>query len=171
MEPIQHDARTKKQIKDTLYAFLYAPVTRAFCERIETLIARNTVIGGYSHNHFIYKGVVYNADQTTPPVRKNRLVAQLRDPMDEYLKDMHDLNTKELPFVLGFINQVLNSSNNLTDYLRVLPESIHAPILELQTSCPCRATSLLEDKVTSLKSTNHIPISLIRQRLVTNLIM
>lgn len=171
MEPIQHDPQTKTQIKNALYAFLYAPVTRAFNERIADLISRNTIIGGYSHKHFIYKGVVYNGDTTTPPVRKNRLVVQLRDPMDEYLREQNTLNTKELPFVMGFINQVLNSSNNLSDYLRVLPESMHAPIHELQATCPCRATSLPQEKVELLKNTNQVSITLIRQRLVTNLIM
>lgn len=171
MTPIEHDPRTKQQIKDALYAFLYAPVTRQFKTRIETLIARNTILGNYTHKHFVYRGIVYNADVTTPPLRKNRLVAALRDPMEEYLADLDALNNKELPYVLGFINQVLNSSNNLTDYLRVMPESMHAPILEMQATCPCRATCLPEDKVEMLKTSNQTAIMRIKQRMVTNLII
>jgi len=170
-QPLEHDPKTKQQIKDALYTFLYAPVTRQFKTRIETLIARNTVMGGYSHKHFVYKGVVYNADVTQPPLKKNRLVAQLRGDMDEYLDDKDKLNNQELPFVLGFINQVLNSSNNITDYLRVLPESLHAPLLQLQATCPCRATCLTEEKVHSLRQGHRNPIDLIKQRLVTNLLL
>lgn len=170
MEPIEHDPRTKQQIKDMLYEFLYAPVTRHFRSRIETLIDRNTMMGGYTHKHFIYKGVVYNSDVTQPPMRKNRLVAQLRDPMEEYLADADEINNKDLPFIIGFITQVLNSSNNLSDYLRVLPEALHSPIQALQATCPCRSTSLMEEKVEQLKANNAHAINLIKKRLVTNLL-
>ena len=62
MDSLEHDPRTKQQIKDALYAYLYAPVTKQFRSRIETLIARNTILGGYSHKHYVYKGTIYNAD-------------------------------------------------------------------------------------------------------------
>lgn len=171
MDPLEHDPKTKLQIKDALYAFLYAPVTKQFKARIETLIARNTILGGYSHKHFVYKGIIYNGDTTTPPMKKNRLVVQLRDPMEEYLRDRDELNNVELPFVLGFINQVLNSSNSLSDYLKVLPEAVHAPIRELLTTCPCRMDVLGPDKAEQMKHKNQSSIDLMKQRLVLNLLI
>jgi len=171
MDKLEHDPRTKQQIKDALYAFLYDPVTKQFKSRIDTIIVRNTVMGGHSHKHFIYKGVLYNADITQPPLKRNRLVPQLRDSMDEYLVDLNHLNNNELPFVLGFINQVLNASTDLADYLRVLPESVHYPLQQLLVTCPCRATNLTEDKVISLRLKNQTPINLMKQRLVTNLLI
>ena len=171
MTPLEHDPKSKRQIKDALYNYLYGPVADQFKKRIDDLIARNTSIGGYSHKHVIYKGVVYNADITHPPLKKNRLLAQFRDTMEEYLRDKEVLNNKEIPFVLGFLTQVLNSSNNITDYIRVLPESVHAPLLELQATCPCRATSLASEKVQALQESNHIAVNLLKQRLVMNLII
>lgn len=171
MDKLEHDPRTKTQIKDAIYAFLYEPVQRQFKARIETLIARNTILGGYSHKHFVYKGVVYNAEVSPPPLKKNRLMPQLRNDMESFLRDQAQLNTHELPYVLGFINQVLNSSNDLTDYLRVLPESIHQPLQKLIATCPCRTTHLPEEKVDQLKAKNQESINLIKQRLVTNLII
>lgn len=172
MEPtLEHDAKTKSVIKDALYMFLYAPVIKQFKGRLETLIERNTIICGTDHKHFIYKGVLYNGDTTVPPMKRTRLVAALRAPMDDYLRDLSELNDKELPYVLGFINQVLNSSNDLTDYMRVLPESIHYPLKKLMATCPCRATHLSEERVDLLKTKNQTPITLMKQRMVTNLLI
>ena len=91
--------------------------------------------------------------------------------MDEYLTDLEELNNKELPYVLGFINQVLNASCDLTDYMRVLPEAIHHPLAQMVATCPCRTTSLPEERVTHLMNKNQEPINMIKRRLVTNLLI
>lgn len=171
MEPLQHDPRTKLQIKDALYAHIYDPVQRQFKSRLDTIIARNSIAGGYTHNHFVYKGVLYSAESTNPPLRRNRLLAALRDPMDEYLRDLAHLNTHELPYVLGFLNQVLNASNDMHDYLRVLPESLHSPLHALMATCPCRNSHLPDDRIQQMVEKNAGPIQLMKQRLVTNLLI
>lgn len=171
MDTLDHDPKTKSQIKDALFTFLYDPVRKQFKTRIETLIGRNTLIGGFAHKHFVYQGALYNAEPTTPPVRKNRLVPQLREPMDEYLRDLAELNNHELPYVLGFINQVLNASNALDDYLQVLPESTHQPVRQLAATCPCRIAVLSPEKIEQLKLKNEESINLIKRRLVTNLLI
>lgn len=171
MEKPEHDPRTKQQIKDALYSFIYDPVQRDFKFRLETLVHRNTVMGGYSHRHFSYKGVVYNCDASPPPLRKNRLIPALRAPMDEYLADLEELNHRELPYVLGFINQVLNASCDLSDYMRVLPEAVHHPLTKLVATCPCRTASLPDEKVSLLTAKNQEPINMIKRRLVTNLLI
>ena len=130
-----------------------------------------TIAGSFTHKHFTYKGVVHNVDTTLPPIKKNRLLPQLRVEMDEYLRDLNELNTRELPFVLGFINQVLNSSASIEDYLRVLPESLHQPLRDLKSTCPCRTMHLTEDKVTLLKEKNQEPINLMCSRLAANLLI
>jgi hypothetical protein len=168
---LEHDPKTKKQIKDLLYEYLYQPVQRQFQGRIDTLITRNTMMGGYSHKHFVYKGVVYNAETTQPPLKKNRLVPALRSDMEDYLKDLHALNNQELPYVLGYLNQVLNASNDLTDYLRCLPESVHYPLNQMMASCPCRSTSLNDEKVKALVDKNVDSIDLMKQRLARNLLI
>lgn len=171
MDKLEHDPRTKSLIKDALYDYLYLPVQRQFKARIETLITRNTVMGGYSHKHFVYKGVVYSAEATPPALKKNRLMPALRADMEEYLRDLHMLNNNELPYVIGFINQILNASNDLTDYLRALPESVHYPLEQLQATCPCRSTSLSDEKIEQLKVKNKDSIDLMKQRLARNLLI
>ena len=124
-----------------------------------------------SHLSFIYKGEFYTMDKTIPPMKMNRLVPQLRPIMEEYLIDLKELNDTELPYVLGFINQVLNTSNNLQDYLRILPESMHQALRKLIETCPCHAQSLTDTRVTDIINKNQISIAMMKQRMVRNLIM
>lgn len=170
-EPLQHDPRTKQQIKDMLYNTLYAPIQEQFEKRLEALIYRNTMLMGASHKSFVYKGVTYSCDSTPPPRRMNRLHPQLKDDMEEYIRDVKHLNDTELPYVLGFINQVLNSSNDLCDYLRILPESLHDSIRRLIATCPCRAQHLSPDTVQTIQERNEEVISLIKERMVMNLLL
>jgi len=170
-EVLQHDPRTKLQIKELLYAFLYEPVERRFKQQLHTLIARNTAVSGASHQSFTYKGHLYVNDPQPVPRKLNRLVPQLHADMDAYLADLKQLNDREVPYVMGYINQVLNSSNDLHDYLRLLPNSIHPPIQKLIDSCPCRTKKLSDDEVREMQDKNQQSIDLVKQRMVTNLLI
>ena len=170
-EVLQHDPRTKSQIKDLLYAFLYEPVQRQFKHRLDALIIRNTAIAGVSHQSFTYKGHFYSNDSAALPRKLTRLVPRLHADMDAYLADLKQLNDKEVPYVIGFINQVLNSSNDLHDYLRVFPSSMHPPIQKLIDSYPCRTKKLTDEDVASMQAKNKQSIDLAKQRLVTNLLI
>ena len=171
MEQLQHDPRTKQLIKDTLYEFLYRPIENQFKNRLEVLIVRNTLLGGYSHKSFNYKGVLYSSDNGAPPRKSNRLMLQLKPAMDGYLFDLKQLNEKELPFVIGFINQVLNASNDLQDYLHIFPESIHQPLEKLIATCPCQAKQLSDEKIVELREKNQASINMMKARMVTNLLI
>lgn len=170
-EQLQHDPRTKQQIKDVLYELLYTPIQKQFKQRLKQITVENAVLAGYTHNSFMYKNVLYNCDTNVLPRKMNRLVVQLQPAMNEYLKELKQLNEKELPYVLGFINQVLNSSNELHDYLRLLPPSVHYPIQGLINTCPCLGKKLTEETVALLQEKNLGPIQLMKNRMVTNLLI
>ena len=170
-ETLQHDPRTKQQIKDMLYAFLYTPVEKQLEKQLDQIITRNCAIQALSHRSVTYKGHFYNLDMAKPPRRMNTLAPQLTGAMEDYLKELNQLNKTELPYVLGFISAVLNASNDLHDYLRVLPEAIHQPIEQLIASCPRRTKKLSDFDVDSIQKKHQKPIDLIRQRMVTNLLI
>lgn len=171
MEPLQHDPKSKQQIKEALYAHLYAPVQMRFKNRIDALVVQNTLIGGYAHKSFQHKGVLYAYDTSPPPRKANRLVPQLTVPMADYLRDLQVLNEQELPYVLGFINAVLNASNHFPDYLHLFPEALHAPLYQLLTTCPCHTRQLDDPAIAALKAKNTTSIDLMKARLVLNLIV
>lgn len=170
-ETLTHDPRTKSQIKELLYAFLYEPVQRQFKHRLDALITRNTMITGASHNSFAYKGHLYSNDPAAQPRKLTRLVPQLAPDMDAYLTELKQLNDLEVPYVMGFINQVLNSSNDLHDYLRLLPSSVHRPIQELINSYPYRTKHLSDEQVQEMQAKNQQAIDLVKRRMVTNLLI
>ena len=91
--------------------------------------------------------------------------------MDDYLKEVEQLNKKELPFVIGFINQVLNSSNDFQDYFKLLPEAIHAPLEAVMVTCPCRHRHLTEQDIQAIKDKNATNITLLKKRLMQNLLI
>lgn len=167
---LQYDPRTKQQIKEALYSFLYEPAQRQFKTKLDTLIIRNALLGGYSHKSFTYKGKFYTCDNTSPPRKMNRLVPQLVPAMNEFIKELKHLNEIELPYTLGYINQVLNASQDPQDYLRLLPAAVHRPLKQLTLTCPCKARHLTEEDVLNLQEKNKHSIDLIKQRMVKNLI-
>lgn len=173
MKPeLKYDPRTKQNIKDTLHSYLYEPVIRKFRERLAAIITANSNALGSSHGSFIYRNEVYQLnEQEKLPRKMNRLIPQLHDQMDTYLREVNELNMHEIPYVMGFINQVLNSSDDLNDYLRVLPETMHRPLKELMDSCPCRTTKLSPETVEEMRTRNNHSIELMKRRLVTNLLL
>lgn len=171
MYKIEHYSSTMYQIKDVIYEFLYDPVRKQFKQRIDALILRNTLKGGYSHRHFTYRGSIYNSDVTPPPINKNHLHPSMQQQMDDYLADLNDINKQKLPAVLGFINQILNLTGDLNDYVRISPESTHYPLIRLASSCPWRTQHLDERRVQSLISENKKQIGMIRRRLASNLLI
>lgn len=168
---LQHDPHTKKRIQESLYEFIYKPVIAKFKERLDTIIINNALIGGFSHRSFLYKGELYTCDGSSPPRRSNRLMPQLHGQMDAYLRDLQELNTKEVPYVVGFINAVLNSSNNLPDYLRLLPDAIHPPLIDLINSCPCHNHKLTDEQADALLQKQDMGVTLMKKRLMMNLII
>lgn len=170
-ETLQHDPKAKFQIKNALFDFLYSPVQKKLAKKLEQIAIKNAVLGKYSHASFAYKDEFYCCDTNPPPRKMNRLLLQMQGPMNEYLAEQKELNENELPYVLGFINQVLNSSNELHDYLRVFPEATHHPIQQLINTCPCRTKSLTDESIDSLKQNNKEAIRLLCQRMLINMII
>lgn len=164
-----HDPKTKIMIKDALCHALYDGVRKEFHDRITDLILKNTLALHSGHRSFMYKNQFYNSENTIPLV-KNRLLPQFKPVMDQYLKDLSELNDNELTHVIGYINQVLNSSNQFGDYLRLLPESLHPVIHRMASYYPCHNKKLSEDKVITLQQKNQKPIEMIKVRLAQNLL-
>lgn len=170
---LQHDPRTKQQIKDLLYETLYAPVLRSFKDRLRDLIYRNVQLTGSTHPSFIFRGEIFRDEDAKQPLprRVAPLHASLRSEMETYISENSYINTHELPYVIGYINQVLNASDDLPDYLRLFPTSVHQPIVKMIASCACRTTKLDQSEVEDLRAKNAVPIQLMKQRLALNLLL
>ncbi len=169
-EPLQYDPRAKQQIINAIHSYLYDPVMAGFEKRLDTLIVKNSNLLGVNHGAMLYKGIYYKLSNGSIN-GASRLAPALHKEMDAYLKDLNQINEEELPYVMGFIRQVLNSSNSLQDYMRVLPQSVHHPVEKLTLTCPCRSKTLTDTVVSTLLSSNEVPINLMKRRMVLNLII
>lgn len=169
---LQFDARTKAQIKESLVEFLYSPVEQHFKRRLDTIIIRNTILGGYAEKTFHYKGQQYHCEEgRLAPRAWNKLDPSLKADMDEYLQDVKHIDEREMPFITGFINKVLNSSNAFGDYLRLLPDSAHQALREFMQTCPCQTKTLSDARIEEILEQNKEPIAMMKTRMVTNLLL
>jgi hypothetical protein len=170
-ERLQHDPKTKQQIKDLLYSFLYDPINKKMKEQVDSIIVKNSAMIQSSHLSFHYKGKLFSCDSGFVLRKPNRLTPLLHPFMDDHLKEVKELNEREIPYVIGFINQVLNSSNNIRDYLRVLPTSIHRPIELLMATCPCVTYNISVETVKDIQDRNAESIIIMKSRMAINLIL
>lgn len=168
---INYDPRTKQYIKEKIYDTLYAPVHNYFNVWLEKIIINNTIEIKGTHKSFSFKGVDYNIDETPPPRRRNRLAPKFHSEMNAYLKEKDELERYEIPYVLGYITSVLDTSNYFGDYLKLLPEPLHTVINNFKDNCVCRNSKLTEEKVEEIKKVNSTPIELIKYRIMQNLIL
>lgn len=167
----QYDPRIKQQIKNDLFTLLYTPVEQNFKRQLDSIIIKNSVLMRSAYYGFNHRGILYSLLAGPIPRQIVRLNPTLYPLMDEYLESVNQLNKTELPYVLGFINRVLNSSNDLRDFLTMLPASVHRPIEKLIAIYPCEALSVGPDVLQNIIKENQIPINMIKRRLLSNLLI
>lgn len=166
---LQNDPRTKQMIKDMLYSHIYDPVEYQLHEKLKLIMGKNRLLNHHDMDYFSYKAKVYSLDGTL--IRSApKLDPSLHGEMQEYLKELNELNRVEIPYVLNFINQALNASNDLWDYLKILPECLHKPIQELIDAYDCRTERLTTEEVEAFKERNADSILMVKKRLMLNLL-
>jgi len=170
-DQLSYDPLSKKLIKDTLYQFLYAPVESNFRKRLDALIRQNSKLLGNTQEYLDFQGEIYQTSQATVPEPRqiNRCHKDIRPLMKEYVEDLKKMNQQEVPYVVGYINKVLNSSESLVDYFQLLPESVHAPLKKL--SCPCTENQLKPDQINRIQQNNQPALAMMKMRLVENLLL
>lgn len=171
MNTLSYHPVTKQQIKDLLAAHLYGAIQDQLKKKLESIIRKNSQLLSSQYLSFVYKGQIYASEGERLPRVINRLIPELHGEMDEYLKSLQDISEREVPLVVDFISQVLGASNDLHDYLRVLPSCVHAPIQRLIDTCPCRTKKLTDTDVQELTAGNEKAIEMMRRRLVSNLLI
>ena len=166
----ERDPKIKMQICNALWDLLYTPITNQLKGKLQEIILRNTLINRYSHKSFTYKNEFYSDDANLPPRRMNRLHPSLVSDMENYLKELKTLNQEEVPYVMGFINQGLNATNYFQDYLKIFPEPLHQRLRHFINSCLNHDTYLSQQEIEKIQAKNEKAISMIKQRMVLNLL-
>ena len=168
---LEYDPRTKKYIRDLLYSRIYGPLMAHFNSQIKSIITRNCAAMVYSHRSFYYKGKLYEDDLHPLPRKMNTLAVQLRPEMKTYLSELNEINTREIPYVWSFLNQVLNSSDSVCDYKALLPSALHPAIEEWDERCPYKRQTITPEIAIEFKQKNAEHITMLKQRMVSNLLI
>lgn len=169
---LAYDPRTKKRIRDGLYTALYDPVIHQQEEALKTLIVKNSRLCKVTQTCFKYKGEVYTYEKgKLIPRPVNWLDSSLFTEMSAYLEEKRVLEEEELPYVIAFMNQVLNSSDSFKDYYKLFPESLHSVLRRLEESCPCRSDLLSATQIERIQRQNVRSVSLMKRRMLTNILI
>lgn len=169
---MQYDPRTKQDIKDALYTAIYGKVRERFRHQLEDIIRKNSALHKNGQEYMRHNGSEYSIAGASlrKPKPMNRTHPDLVEAMDEWEQQLNDLNNRELPYVLGYLNQVLNSSNGFEDYYRLLPQALHATLDRIKKDCPCVNAEINQDVLEEILQKNQTAVGLIQQRILTNLI-
>lgn len=166
------DPRVKHLIKVALEDFMYLAVNRSFKERLLAILQRNTVDCVYPHQSFSYKGVYYSFELVAPRFKTQKLLPEFHPAMDELLTEQKRIEYTEKPYIFGFFNKVLNASNSINDYYRLLPECVHDPIRTVVqvTDLISYHTELSDEQVEQFQLEHQSWILQLKSRMVLDLI-
>jgi hypothetical protein len=167
----QRDPLLKQQIRNAVLQALYERPQQRLKEKLDKIIIRNAVSGGYSHASFNWLGIGYSCDQDTKwPMPPNRLLPAHRPEFAEYLQNVAQLGN-ERPMIQAFLTLALNAAGTISDLTRLLPSSLHGLLSQIDTSTFTAGTPLPEEKVQALLTNNEEAIKLMRRRMAMNLLI
>jgi hypothetical protein len=166
------DPRTKQQIKLALEEAMYASTRRRFSTRLGEIVIRNTTACKFPHLSFSYKGEYYNAEATQLRFKNQRLMPELHSVMDALLEEQKEMEYTEKPYVIGFFNKVLNTSNSVLDYYELLPSVIHRAITALNIPPEfIFPRELTDEQVVAFQTAHQDWILKLKKRMILDLVI
>ncbi len=152
----------KQEVRSAILAHIYFPAHQRLEKRVEEIITKNTAMIGSGDLVISYKGENYSCIGARRTERKiNRLLPVLRPYMDEWLNDK-ELLVDENQIVSNYLATVLNASNNVSDYFRLLPDCVH-PALQPYAQQPNVQPPLSDEQVQAIQAKNQKAMSMIRK--------
>lgn len=163
--------RAKFVIKQLIMEQLYSSYEQRNKDVYIEMCRKNCALPNKNtHLHFVYKGELHNFETTVPPLPRNRLDPSFFEAYERHKREIKEVGTQEIPVVEHFLNQVLNASPNPWDMLWVLPDFLHEMIKEQLVKTGNEGRKLTKEQEASLKEKGIIPIQLMKQRMVHNLL-
>lgn len=170
MTPIHPQAHYKAAIVAALREYVYVPAAEMQRKQLDALVDSNAVLSG-NCSFFRYGGEVYRHSEA--PRIEPRIVPALRpvfrERMREYLAIRAALE-KRMYAAMGALIPLWNASSSLEDYLAVLPDSLHPPLLGFRHMGPGEACFSPGD-IKKMQERIAPGIDLLRQQLVLNLLV
>lgn len=162
---------TNWTLRNEIQEFMYSKVTHHISEKIQEIAEENGALTGSNSTTFAYRGEVYNSVITNRTyVKPEELHPSLRARMDTILSLQEDAR-RERDYTMNFITKVLNKSRSHEDYLAILPDCIHKPILGFLDQLEAMPRMLDGDDIKDLMRFNQKSYDLIKKRMLANMLL
>lgn len=168
---MSHNPRLKSQMKKLILAILYEPYELGRRKVLNEIIQRNCVLQKISLDMFTYKGSYFSYSPIPTRLPKPKLHPDLHVKMDAWLAEEQSMSLIERPYIDGYVTSVLNSSNEVGDWLRLLPDSIQGSIRTLLLGNVTYPTDLPDEEIIRILEVNSLSIQLMKERMARNLLL
>lgn len=176
------DKSVRPQIRHALMLHLYYQENEASRQTLREIIQENCAIEAHTLFGFHYMFMWYDLGSvpgagysTSPPGRGVHipLHRSLHERMDTWLANKRKVEREEQHIVTGYFTAVLNTSDSAHDWLKLIPDEVHKPILDqmswgiLQDPFP---PILTDAQVEMFLSKQERFLNVVKGRLVLNLL-
>lgn len=170
--PCIHKTPARKiALRDELYDIVYERTHQHFEETLTAIRDKNRLTLGYSWDGFTHRGVYYGTPihpgwtaVTKYQVRNQKLDASLVPAMDQLLAERQEVEQVEGVMVRTILGTVLNASQCVGDYKRLLPSLLHPKLTEVEGECACYFPPLPQSTIYAIKARHGKYIGLIQRR-------
>lgn len=159
----------KQQLKILLQDFLYEKVLNHIKGQINSIAERNKSLTNNPHLCFVFKGETFAHFIKQGHIIPVRLHASLHKEMERVLKLRENVQA-EMGYTMSFVCKVLAVSNDVGDYLGLLPTELHVPIKKAFRNCP-QPNEVPKELVEDVLKYNERGVELIKSRLLNNVVM
>lgn len=166
---ISQDPRLKITVKNTVLAAIYTPYHTRRRKLFEGIMLRNMTLVQTPYECFRFRGKVYGKEYAGNFVRP-KLHPDLTIEMDELTREHDKVMKTEQPLVGGFITAMLNASDSLHDWVRILPPALHSALTLVNPTGTSPPMKLSDQEVVTFLAKHNDSLQKLKQRLATNLI-
>lgn len=125
MSTMGDQLKLKMRLKQAIENHLYGAFDSRIKQRLNDIIDMQNSMSMHAAESFTYKGKRYIKEGYRVHVTQiRRLVPELEADMDKWLEDVAAIEDYERPVVMGYVQTVLNSAKEATDYLKLFPSAL-----------------------------------------------
>lgn len=161
----------RSQLLAMIDEHLYGNSRLRFFEMLSDIIFRNSRLYNNTQQCLSYKEEFFIIGDKTKrqPYPMNVVHKDLRDEFKSYITEVKALEL-EKALVTGFIQKIMFFTNKETDYLRILPVSLHGLVAKVSGHLDTQETDLRAADVLEFQEENARYIGLMKTRMAYNLI-
>lgn len=161
----------KGVVMQLLESVIYTPLETQSQKELEEIAIAHSTAKNQQITYFDYKGERYQFNFIKGQrCLLSTLLAPLQPRMDVWLKHKKEVLDTEKVYVMGLFRKVLNSSESIQDYKRLLPECTHAVLNEARVTYYDLPPTLSDEFVKQFWIENEASITQLKTRMMFNIL-